>query len=299
MSSNKLCYFLEYYLNAIHPIVHCDNTKISVDADINRVAEKCKNFAKEIKSILDAEYVYDVILNINFDENIYENNLNYDGIYICKNYQSSIYHEYIFYNNIYIIKKSDSVPYFISPNATKYSSNNPICLRNFDNTLNIKPYSMPYELINHADIILNICLENNVQNYLELGIRNSPVYDIIKNIVPTIHGVDINDCPNFDGQFFKMTTDEFFNTVKNKYDLIFIDACHDIDYVIRDFKNSLNSLNSHGIIVLHDTYPINESMCHNSLCSDCYKIISHIKINYPNLQMFNFPISPGLCIIKQ
>jgi hypothetical protein len=36
------------------------------------------------------------------------------------------------------------------------------------------------------------------------------------------------------------------------YDLIFIDANHDYDFVKKDFENSLQMISSHGVIALHD-----------------------------------------------
>ena len=52
-----------------------------------------------------------------------------------------------------------------------------------------------------------------------------------------------------------MTSDEFFSSNPQKYDLIFIDGLHIDEQVEKDILNSLKYLNKEGSIVLHDCNP--------------------------------------------
>ncbi len=82
--------------------------------------------------------------------------------------------------------------------------------------------------------------------------------------------------------------------------MIFIDADHSFEAVKLDFKASLKNLNEFGIIMLHDTDPISEKYISREHCEDSYKIIDWIKTEYPEMDVFTFPISEaGLTIVKR
>ena len=49
-----------------------------------------------------------------------------------------------------------------------------------------------------------------------------------------------------------MTSDEYFSKFKDKFDIIFIDGLHHYEQVKKDIFNSLEILNSNGIILMHD-----------------------------------------------
>ena len=52
-----------------------------------------------------------------------------------------------------------------------------------------------------------------------------------------------------------MTSDEFFQTNIESFDLVFIDGLHETSQVDRDIDNSLKFLNKNGLILLHDCLP--------------------------------------------
>lgn len=52
--------------------------------------------------------------------------------------------------------------------------------------------------------------------------------------------------------FYNLTTDDFFIQNKQYYDCIFIDADHDYDGVMKDYRNSLKFINTGGYLVFHD-----------------------------------------------
>ena len=112
--------------------------------------------------------------------------------------------------------------------------------------------------------IINFFIEYlDAKTYLEIGVRN-PRYNFAKirceekySIDP---GVEFKENP----VDFKMTSDDFFNNLKNDklsldssktFDVIFIDGLHLANQVERDITHSLEVLNENGVIVLHDCNP--------------------------------------------
>ena len=123
-------------------------------------------------------------------------------------------------------------------------------------------YQVPYK-----EIIQFFIDKFNYQSYLELGVRdsNNTFNHINCNIK---EGVDINNACQ---PTYCMTTDEFFTTVgKDKtWDIIFIDASHEKNQVLRDFENSLSRLNKNGTIIMDDINPnepflLSPVYCHNA-----------------------------------
>jgi hypothetical protein len=103
------------------------------------------------------------------------------------------------------------------------------------------------------DIINALIKKHNYKSYLEIGVRApEDCFDHINCILK--HGVD----PGIEGTWkttFNMTSDEFFSSNPQKYDLIFIDGLHIDEQVEKDILNSLKYLNKEGSIVLHDCNP--------------------------------------------
>jgi glutaredoxin-related protein len=155
---------------------------------------------------------------------------------------------------------------------------------------------------NYSDFIKIICGLTNVKSYLELGISMRYCFNNISKIVDKAVGVDIVDNRYFKsvGHFYQMKTDEFFEKNTDKFDLIFIDANHDFEYVKKDFENSLKILNPNGIIILDDTNPLYDYLTSLSRCGDAYKIVDYIRQNHSELDIVNLPIlCKGMSIVTR
>jgi len=63
----------------------------------------------------------------------------------------------------------------------------------------------------------------------------------------------------------ELTSDEFFASNIEYFDLIFIDGLHQSQQVIKDVQNALKFLNPNGIIVLHDCNPTSKVIFHKTL----------------------------------
>ena len=86
--------------------------------------------------------------------------------------------------------------------------------------------------------------------YLEIGCASNDLYDS----VPALNKVGVD--PQNGGNL-RMTSDAFFYTNKNIFDVVFIDGLHTYDQVRKDVINSINSIKSDGWIALHDMLPRN------------------------------------------
>ncbi len=112
--------------------------------------------------------------------------------------------------------------------------------KNIDNTKKSK--------LTRLDIIKFIVKTINAKSYLEIGCFKDEVFLQIN--VDTKIGVDSNE-----GGTHRMTSDEFFASNTQKFDVIFIDGDHEYHQAKRDVYNSLRCLNKNGIIIMHDILP--------------------------------------------
>lgn len=100
---------------------------------------------------------------------------------------------------------------------------------------------------------------------MEIGVR-FPEENFIKIQANTKYGVDPGIENKENPVDFKLTSDDFFNQLRNgkilnpqfKFDVIFIDGLHLADQVDRDIINSLEFIHNDGFIVLHDCNPPTE-----------------------------------------
>jgi hypothetical protein len=136
---------------------------------------------------------------------------------------------------------------------------------------------------------------NNIRNienlsYLELGVfKNQNFYQIKCR---DKYSVDINGNAIFTG-----TTDEFFSQIdKNKiYDIIFIDANHDYEYVLRDFNNAIKHARSW--ILIHDMIPPSIKYTQSKFCSDSFKLLQYM-LGQSKLEVYPMNNNFGLTLIK-
>lgn len=153
----------------------------------------------------------------------------------------------------------------------------------------------------HKEVIQKIVEYTGCETYLELGLRDGDVFCDIYPLVRRCIGVDIVDIRKEKvGEFYHMTTDEFFGIFTEGVDIIFIDADHQYEAVVRDFQNALRILNKYGIIFLHDTDPISSEYTHPAYCNDCYKAVDYIIKHHPELNIITLPLTEaGLSIVMR
>jgi hypothetical protein len=140
-----------------------------------------------------------------------------------------------------------------------------------------------------SEIINNL---KNIQqcSYLELGVRDNINFNKIN--AKTKVSVDINGDAMFNG-----TTDEYFASLPpdTKFNIIFIDACHDYEYVLRDFNNSID--HATDWILLHDMIPPSAKYTAAKFCSDSYKILYYM-LKETNFEIYSMNNNFGFTLIR-
>lgn len=150
----------------------------------------------------------------------------------------------------------------------------------------------------HSGIIYNIAMTTGCTSYLELGLYKGNTINRVSTVVEYCVGVDIVPV-DIAGKFFLGTTDDFFKSNKDTFDIIFIDADHRFESVKKDFYNALNILNKHGIIFIHDTDPISIEYTADGYCGDSYKALQLINNDY-SLDSITLPIlEAGLTMVNR
>lgn len=141
-----------------------------------------------------------------------------------------------------------------------------------------------------SSVIINSLKNIEDYSYLELGVFKNKNFNEIK--CKDKFSVDVNGNAIFTG-----TTDDFFKQLEpnKRFDIVFIDANHDYDFVLRDFNNSVKIANYW--ILIHDMIPPSMKHTQSKFCSDSYKLL------YFMLESKMFSVYPmnnnfGLTLIK-
>jgi predicted O-methyltransferase YrrM len=151
--------------------------------------------------------------------------------------------------------------------------------------------------------------DNKLDYYLELGVEWGAVFNTVAPLVKNIAvAVDIN-AQTFESikhnkynlEWHNCSTEEyFFKKPFYQFDLVFIDACHHGQFVIRDFHYVYPLVREGGIILLHDVYPPDQGMIAPHFCSDAYKAMDDIKRDYGDrCEVATLPVYYGIGFVRK
>ena len=138
-------------------------------------------------------------------------------------------------------------------------------------------------------------------SYLEIGLSSGFTFRRLMPFCGRMDGVDpaVPSLPHLDPKcrLFPMTSDEFFRRHPDeRYDLVFIDGCHEHRQVLRDVRNSLACLASNGVIVAHDMLPPSREVTDPGGCGDAYKAAIELRQDR-SLEVFTLPVMYGVTLI--
>jgi Methyltransferase domain len=152
----------------------------------------------------------------------------------------------------------------------------------------------------HIDLIEVVFIACSYKRYLELGVWNGVNLARMAKHSQHAVGVDIVDVRHDKStNFFLGTTDDFFKSNADVFDLIFIDANHNYDQVKKDFAQSFQVLSPQGTIIIHDTDPVEAKYLGEGYSSDSYKLLQDLR-NNDRVDSVTLPMNvAGLTIIKR
>ena len=141
-----------------------------------------------------------------------------------------------------------------------------------------------------SSIIINNIVDIENYSYLELGIFNNVNFNSIKCV--NKFSVDMNGKAMFTG-----TTDEYFHqlSTNEKFDIIFIDANHDYEFVIRDFNNAVDHATKW--VLIHDMVPKSAKFTQSKYCSDSFRVLQYL-ITETNFEIYTMDNNFGLTFVK-
>lgn len=148
-----------------------------------------------------------------------------------------------------------------------------------------------------ASLINYLIQSRGYTSYLEIGVDDG------KNLatVKAVHKIGVDPALSSPCTHH-MTSDEFFESNRETFDLIFIDGLHLREQVVRDVEHSLACLNDGGVIVMHDCMP--KLRCHQERVStggswtgDVWKAAAFIRTTMPDVHFCVLDMDWGCGIV--
>lgn len=164
------------------------------------------------------------------------------------------------------------------------------------------------ELNWHCNFIAHLASIVRPKVYVELGLFDCELFNMVIPYAEKLIGVDINenagkrmqDLPKT--RFFHGTTESFAEELRTQpltIDLLFIDADHSKEAALQDFRNFFPYVAPHGLILLHDSHPGSPEMISPSLCGTVYQAVEILSRETDAYEMMTIPVSPGLTLCRK
>lgn len=149
-----------------------------------------------------------------------------------------------------------------------------------------------------TELINFLIVKHNYKSYLEIGVQTGINYRQINCLNKIGVDPDLNSKASV-----HLTSDEFFDTNKHTYDIIFIDGLHESKQVYKDIVNALHVLNPGGTIVCHDMIPFDEISQRvpretKRWTGDCWKAWVRLRFERDDLTMYVIDTDCGCGIIR-
>lgn len=159
------------------------------------------------------------------------------------------------------------------------------------------------------DLILELVLLFKPRTYCEVGVKKGYVYNMIAPRVERAVAVDkapFRGIKSGEGTLhFHMNSVDFAREwakqEDTRIDILFIDADHTKEAVMTDFANlEVFVPECTGLILLHDTFPVQDSLLADGYCSDAWRAAKEIKDHWDRVEIVTLPgPRAGLSIIRK
>ena len=170
----------------------------------------------------------------------------------------------------------------------------------------------PIETIPHITFLKLLASIIQPRVYVEYGVRSGICFNSIieQTRLFSSRCIGIDTAPitnkNQHGEYYQMTTDTFADTILPNLnvvvDMVFIDACHTLEQSFRDFEKIFRYVAEDGLILFHDTYPLNEMYTSPSYCDDAYLTAWKIRTSEyykERTELLTLPVHPGLTMVRK
>lgn len=160
----------------------------------------------------------------------------------------------------------------------------------------------------HQNFILHLASVLRPENYLEIGIYRCGLFNQMLPYAKKLTGVDVSPeagrsmVTNPKAKFVCANSADYAKQLKGTgefFDFIFIDADHSRQAVYADFLNYVELLHPHGVILLHDTHPIDHAATSQDRCGDGYLAIDQLSRQTEKWEMMTIPLHPGLTLCRK
>lgn len=154
-----------------------------------------------------------------------------------------------------------------------------------------------YHNMEFRNILLEFARLFEPNTYVEVGVRKGFTFKEMCKFVKRAIAIDIveppiPEIPN--AEVFVMDSNEFVKHWSDPIDFLFIDADHRFNSVMQDFNNLIDFVPAHtGLVFLHDTFPVEESLLTDTYCSDAWRAARLIHRNNKYNRRFEIVTLPG------
>lgn len=167
---------------------------------------------------------------------------------------------------------------------------------------------LPGERSWHALFVGEIARVLRPKAYLEVGVYRGETFRAVAKWSNRSVGVDIDAnaglaIKGLRGSSFFLgsltSASQALEKLKEPFDLIFIDADHAKESVVSDFDIASKLLSQNGLILLHDTWPLDSSFLTPNLCGDAWLAVNLLRSRHPEWSFVTMPAHPGLTICQR
>ena len=142
-----------------------------------------------------------------------------------------------------------------------------------------------------TDVINSLIAGLGYSRYLEIGCQSDVNFDAVDATRKV--GVDPSS-----GGTVRMTSDEYFASAMETFDLVFIDGDHHHSQVKRDVDNALRRLAPDGTIVMHDCLPLDAHYESPNFCGTAWRAFLYTR-ERTDLDSFVCDFDHGVGVVRR